>query len=254
MTAPRAILIGTAGWAIPAANAAAFPGAGSHLERYAAVLPAVEINSSFHRPHRRSTYERWAASTPDDFRFSVKIPKEISHTRRLVRAEEPLERFADEVAGLGGKLRVLLLQLPPKFAFDPGVADAFFRLLRHHFDAAIACEPRNQTWFAADAEACLTEHRVARVAADPVLVPGGERPGGWPGLRYRRLHGAPRVYYSSYEAERLATLAAEVAAEAAAVESWCIFDNTASGAATGDVLTLRGLLAGDGQGIERFTR
>ncbi|HWP34406.1 MAG TPA: DUF72 domain-containing protein, partial [Thermodesulfobacteriota bacterium] len=59
-----AVLVGCAGWAIPRAAAGAFPGPGSHLERYARVLPAVEINSSFYRSHRPRTYARWAASVP----------------------------------------------------------------------------------------------------------------------------------------------------------------------------------------------
>ncbi|MFD1787572.1 DUF72 domain-containing protein [Sphingomonas floccifaciens] len=111
-------LIGTAGWSIPASERSSFPNEGTTLERYAAVMPSVEVNTSFYRPHRRQTWERWAASTPDDFRFSVKMPKEISHVRRLIDVIDPLDRFMDEVGGLEGKLDILLLQLPPSFAFD----------------------------------------------------------------------------------------------------------------------------------------
>jgi hypothetical protein len=78
-----AVRIGTAGWSIPTEHAAPFPALGSHLERYAAVFDAVEINSSFYRPHRPATYERWAASVPEGFRFAVKVPKAITHERRL---------------------------------------------------------------------------------------------------------------------------------------------------------------------------
>ena len=67
--------IGTAGWSIPAHYAPDFAGAGTHLARYAAQMTAVEINSSFYRPHQRKTYERWAASVPEVFRFSVKLPR-----------------------------------------------------------------------------------------------------------------------------------------------------------------------------------
>ena len=77
------IRTGTAAWSIPKEHAAPFPVAGSHLERYGAVLNAVEINSSFYRPHRTTTYERWAASVPEDFRFAVKVPKAITHEHRL---------------------------------------------------------------------------------------------------------------------------------------------------------------------------
>jgi uncharacterized protein YecE (DUF72 family) len=64
---PGEVRIGTAGWSIPKRHADVFPAAGSHLERYAARLAAVEINSSFYRPHRPATYARWAAAVPDGF-------------------------------------------------------------------------------------------------------------------------------------------------------------------------------------------
>lgn len=232
--------IGTAGWSIPTAFAGDFPSGGSHLERYAQVFSAVEINSSFHRPHRRATYERWAASVPPDFRFSVKIPKTVSHTARLVDCEHLLDAFVDETGGLAGKLDIVLLQMPPSLVYDERIADVFFRALRDRLAKAtqIACEPRHASWFAEPAAACMTSHRVARVAADPVLVPGGEQPGGWTGLHYHRLHGTPRVYYSAYDSTRLATLANAAAVD---VPTWCIFDNTASGAATGNALTLQSL-------------
>lgn len=78
--------------------------AGSHLERYGAVLNAVEINTSFYRPHRTATYTRWAASVPEDFRFAVKVPKTITHERRLKDVGELLDRFLSEAGGLGPKL------------------------------------------------------------------------------------------------------------------------------------------------------
>ncbi len=224
----------------------AIPGHGSHLERYAAAMTGAEINSSFHRPHRRSTYERWAASTPEGFRFSVKLPKDISHTRKLIGTEEKLDAFVQEISGLGAKLAVVLLQCPPKLEFDPAVASTFFMALRLRLDPGIeiAMEPRHASWFTEQADTCLTDHRVARVAADPVLVPDGERPGGWTGLRYRRLHGSPRVYYSPYDEHQLAALANALASDREiGIRSWCIFDNTASGSAMSDAMKLRSLLA-----------
>jgi uncharacterized protein YecE (DUF72 family) len=126
-----AIRIGTAAWSIPKENAAPFPAVGSHLERYGAILNAVEINSSFYRPHRRATYERWATLVPDDFRFAVKVPKAITHERRLKNASDLLDRFVSEVSGLGHKLGPLLVQLPPSLSFQAGIADQFLRELEH---------------------------------------------------------------------------------------------------------------------------
>ena len=96
--------IGTAGWNIPRAHKERFPAGGSGLQRYSARLNAAEINTSFYRPHAPATYERWAAGVPRDFRFSVKIPKVITHEQALLRARQPLERFLGEIAGLGARL------------------------------------------------------------------------------------------------------------------------------------------------------
>ena len=77
------IIIATAGWSIPRACAARFPGDGTHLQRYAGVLPGAEINTSFHRGIARETYAHWASQTPRSFRFAVKLPREITHDQRL---------------------------------------------------------------------------------------------------------------------------------------------------------------------------
>jgi len=227
---PR-VVVGTAGWSIPRGVADRFPGAGSHLQRYARVLAGAEINSSFYRPHAASTYAKWAAATPPHFRFAVKVPKVITHEQQLRAARRPLERFLAETSGLGGKRGPLLVQLPPSFAFDARVVARFFDLLRGQHDGPVVCEPRHPTWFAPRPEALLTRYRVARVAADPARAPGAERPGGWPGLVYYRLHGSPRIYWSNYEDAALDAVAIALRAVAASVDAWCVFDNTATGAA-----------------------
>lgn len=237
-------LIGTAGWAIPAADKPSFPEGGTALQRYAAVMPCLEVNSSFHRPHRRGTWERWAASVPDDFRFSAKIPKEISHVRRLVDATDALDQFLGEAGGLGGKLSVILLQLPPSFAFDASLVSSFLAAASSRTDARIVCEPRHASWFTQQADALLAGHGVARVAADPAKVPDAAQPGGWRGLTYRRLHGSPVMYRTPYGEDRLRSYASEIAADLAAGRpTWCMFDNTASSAALGDARSLIQLLA-----------
>ncbi|MBC9032464.1 DUF72 domain-containing protein [Sphingomonas sp. JC676] len=228
------IRTGTAAWALPSPVRDRFPPAASNLERYAGRFDATEINSSFYRPHRPATYARWAASVPEDFRFSVKLPRTITHEARLRDCKTLVERFAAETAALGAKRGPVLVQLPPRLAFDTGVVGAFFALLTRTIHGPIVCEPRHPSWFDPDAEALLIDHRVARVAADPAPVPAAALPGGWPGLAYFRLHGSPRPYWSSYDQAALdhwATLA-----RATGAETWVIFDNTASGAATANAL------------------
>jgi uncharacterized protein YecE (DUF72 family) len=232
-------MIGTVGWSIPAQHASAFSSEGSHLERYSRRFPAVEINSSFYRPHRSSTYERWAATVPADFRFSVKMPKEITHIRRLAEVTEPLTRFLGEAAALGEKLGPVLVQLPPSLAFKADLA-GFFLNLRACFEGDVACEPRHRSWFTDEVDHLLAEFRITRVAADPVVVPRAAEPGGWSGFRYYRLHGSPRMYYSAYPREVLNALAQRLADDDGV--AWCIFDNTAEGAATQDAMTLSDIL------------
>ncbi|PSJ36533.1 DUF72 domain-containing protein [Allosphingosinicella deserti] len=230
-------IIGTAGWSIARAVADQFPAEGSALERYASRFRGVEINSSFHRPHRASTWQRWAASVPVGFRFAVKLPKTISHEHKLVDCEDLVDRFLDEAGGLGDALSILLLQLPPKLAFAPALIEDFLGLLAGRTAARIVCEPRHPSWFCEEADALLAGARVARVAADPAIVPQAAQPGGWTGLAYWRLHGSPVMYRSAYGPERL-TVYADQVRQASAAERWCMFDNTASSAATGDATDL----------------
>jgi uncharacterized protein YecE (DUF72 family) len=223
--------IGTAGWSIPRASWHRCPPDGTHLQRYACVFNGVEINSSFYGPHATPTYARWAASTPEGFRFAVKVPKLITHELRLRRARAPFEQFLSETAGLGNRRGPLLVQLPPSFGFEERVAARFFAMVRERFDGFVVFEPRHPTWFTERAERLLCRHSIARVAADPAVIPAAGLPGGWPGCQYFRLHGSPRMYWSSYDTAYLTDLTTRVRKAGESSEVWCVFDNTALGAA-----------------------
>jgi uncharacterized protein YecE (DUF72 family) len=238
------IRVGCAGWSLPKAAQGRFPGGESALARYARVFPVAEINSSFHRPHRAATYARWAASVPPGFRFSVKLAKTITHGAKLVDADALLDEFMVPVRALGESFGCLLVQLPPKLAFDVALARRFFASLRAHDIPAVALEPRHVSWFTAEADQLLDDAAVARVAADPPRGEGGAVPGGWAGFAYYRLHGTPRMYYSSYEDEFLDGLAARMAARQQS--GWCIFDNTAGNAAVPNALDLMARLERQG--------
>jgi uncharacterized protein YecE (DUF72 family) len=238
------VYLGIAGWSIRREHSHRFAPVGSHLQRYATLFNAVEINSCFYRPHRRSTYERWAASVPDAFRFAVKLPKVITHELRLVGTEAQLDQFLDETSGLGQKRGPILVQLPPSFAFDASAVIGFLRQLRERFHNDVVLEPRHETWFTEEVESLLRDHRVARVAADPARVLVAALPGGYEQPAYIRLHGSPRVYYSAYASEVLESVAATIQANTARdIRTWCIFDNTALGFATTDALAVQSLLA-----------
>jgi uncharacterized protein YecE (DUF72 family) len=229
--------IGTAGWAISRGQAGQFPPGGTHLARYSGRFCAVEVNSTFYRSHRATTYAKWAASVPAEFRFALKLPRTITHESHLVGAEPVVAAFLDESAGLGAKRGPLLVQLPPRLGFDAVVVGKFFATLRRVFSGAVACEPRHPGWFAAEADRLLREFEIARVVADPSVTAKGVEPGGWPGLVYLRLHGSPRMYWSAYDDTFLDALRRQLRATRA-TEIWCIFDNTAAGAALENALDL----------------
>lgn len=241
-----AIFVGCAGWAIPGNHAEQFPPGASHLQRYAQVFNCVEINSSFYRPHRPSTYRRWADAVPPGFLFAVKMPRSISHQARLKDCEPALRAFLDEVDQLGGKLGCLLLQLPPSLAYAPAAALPFFELLRRRHAGPVACEPRHASWFTAGVDRQLAERGIARVAADPARWPRAAVPAGDPALQYLRLHGSPRMYYDSYPDAVLQRVSTRLQrASRHTTQRWCVFDNTANAHATTNALVVAAQIRGN---------
>jgi uncharacterized protein YecE (DUF72 family) len=236
------IYVGTAGWSISRSHDERFGTGPSHLARYATQFTAVEINSSFYRSHQPTTYARWAEATPDPFRFAIKAPRDITHTRRLLDSGELLDRFFAEVRALDSKLGPVLVQLPPSLDFNPITAAVFWRELRDRFKGPVVCEPRHPSWFGTAAEQLLITWEVACVAADPAPALHADEPGGWSGLRYLRLHGSPRRYYDAYSDMELERVADQLVNLADHASVWCIFDNTAAGAATPNAFRLLELL------------
>jgi uncharacterized protein YecE (DUF72 family) len=170
------------------------------------------------------------------------MPRAITHDRQLRAAGADLRRFLEETSGLGKKRGPILVQLPASVEFDARVAGRFFRGLRELFSGVVVCEPRSPTWFGAAAERLLVNHQVARVAADPPRAAGAERPGGWRGLAYFRLHGSPRTYWSRYDTAYLDALARSI--RPMSVETWVVFDNTAAGHAFENAWELSEVLDG----------
>lgn len=238
------VTIGIAGWGLPQPDLDLFPPPefGSNLARYAALFDTVEINSSFYRPHRPETYARWAESVPEHFRFAVKLPKSITHEKRLHETGAELDRFAAEAGTLGGKLGWVLVQTPPSLRFDPDAVRALFAALRDRLNDAVtlACEARHGTWFASEATELMREMKVVRVVADP---PAGE-PGPFQPTHenetYVRLHGSPLIYRSVYETNRLAQVAEWLRGQQG--RALVIFDNTMSGTQVRQAAQLRQML------------
>jgi uncharacterized protein YecE (DUF72 family) len=236
------IRIGCAGWSIPRQSAADFPPGGTHLERYSQEFNACEINSSFYRPHKKDTWERWAGSVPAEFRFSVKAPRAITHEAKLDCDSDTLSAFLEQIKFLGNKLGPILIQLPPSLAFERARARKFLSLLRRNFSGDVVLEPRHRSWFDNEVDGLLKEFQIARVAADPALLPASSLPGGFASLVYFRLHGSPHRYFSAYCADFLNILAAQLASLNREARVWCVFDNTASGSAIQNAMELKARL------------
>jgi uncharacterized protein YecE (DUF72 family) len=239
------VRVGTAGWSIASAHRHAFGEGESMLARYATRFDLAEINSSFHRPHQRKTYERWAASVPASFRFAVKLPRTVSHELGLRASSSPTARFVEECTGLGAKLAAVLVQLPPSLVFDGRVASPFFRMLARYLPAGVhvACEPRHASWSSPGADKLLQRLDINRVGADPPRMGPDVRPSDWGSCRYWRFHGSPHVYYSGYDDQRLKAFSEQVHRYGRSKPNFVIFDNTTLGHATVDGLNFRTLFS-----------
>jgi uncharacterized protein YecE (DUF72 family) len=221
--------IGCAGWNLP--KDLRDPNL-TYLQRYAQLFNCVEINSSFYRRHQPKTYARWAESTPQDFLFSVKAPKTITHTPD--GGKRTLDGFLGEIRELGDKLGPVLFQFPPTATFQRPPADELFHRLRQGFTGEIVCEPRHRTWFEPEASELLTAYSISLVVADPKPVENA------PGVldqesRYYRLHGSPKIYYSEYPDAFLDQFKQHLAHTED--KPWVIFDNTALGHAYSNALS-----------------
>jgi uncharacterized protein YecE (DUF72 family) len=226
-----------------------FPAARPNLARYAGGLNAVEINSTFYRPHQAGTLARWAGSVPPGFRFALKMPKAITHEARLAGSREQVEAFIEDLRPMGHKAACLLAQLPPKLEFERRIAARFFSHLRSRFSGFVAVEPRHATWFEPEADGLLVDEGIARVAADPSRGDGGDEPGGWQGFVYYRLHGSPRTYFSCYDSAYIDAIATRlIAHRRSGVPVWCTFDNTGSGSACANALDLVERIAAQSKG------
>jgi len=207
------------------------------LEYAASVFPSIEMNGTFYSLQRPEYYEEWAAQTPDNFVFSIKGSRFITHIRRLKEVKIPLANFlASGILKLGRKLGPIFWRFPPNFKFDPKRLESFFKLLPHDTESAAvlarrhdkriksraalkpdaqrplrhAIEIRHDSFKTPEFIELLRAHNIALVCADTVE---------WPRLMdltsdfvYCRLHGSEQLYVSGYDDKSLDAWAARVAA------------------------------------------
>ena len=140
------------------------------------------------------------------------------------------------------------MQLPPSFAFDAAIVTPFLDLVRREYDGPVVCEPRHPTWFSPQVDSLLEVYRVSRVAADPPPVPAAAVPGAGRAWHTFDCTGHPGTYWSRYDEHYVATLADTLRSIPSAEEAWCVFDNTASGAAIENAWQLHELLTAEALG------
>ena len=160
--------VGTSGWQYRHWKGRFYPTelpTAGWLEYYARFFDTVELNNPFYRQPELRTFERWRRAVPDGFVYAVKLNRFITHIKRLRIEQDSVERSYGTMAGLGPKLAVVLVQLPPRMKFDLERADRFFSLVarrrRRH-----ALEPRDASWFGEGALAFLRRRKVALVIGE----------------------------------------------------------------------------------------
>ena len=264
------VRIGISGWTYPRWRGTFYPrGVPQRQElRYAAErMNSVEINGSFYSLQRRSSFEAWAASVPEDFVFAVKGGRFITHMKKLSGIETPLANFlASGVLALDQKLGPILWQLPPNLGFNADRMDAFFAQLprsagsaaeiaAHHDqrvpdDRALtkavhpryrlrhAIEPRHESFRTPEFYRLLRRYKMALVISD--------NPGKWPifteittDLMYLRLHGHDQLYVSGYSDHELDEWAAKIRSwTERGCDVYVYFDNDAKVHAPFDAMSL----------------
>ncbi len=213
------IYIGTSGWHYSDWQGAFYPSditGYQELTFHARHFNTVENNSSFYRIASQETYKTWDRMTPEEYKFSMKLNKLITHTHRLEMNNEVIEKvrfILDTTQVLGKKLGAILIQLPASFKYDIQRLNTFLAFFTYEVRAKpysfdIAIEFRNNYWFTATLFKLLEKYNVALVAGQSSR---------WPGIRhvtasivYIRMHGPEKLFASSYSSEQLTELAAYV--------------------------------------------
>jgi uncharacterized protein YecE (DUF72 family) len=238
--------VGCSGWNYASWRGRFYPHdlpAGRWLEFYATRFDTVEINNSFYRLPPRTTFEGWRAQVPPVFLCAVKASRFLTHMKRLLDPEAPLERLFSSVAGLGRRLGPVLYQLPPTLKIDLPRLDHFLRALPRSSSTVRrpVVEFRHPSWYVDQTFELLARRRAAiclhdklgSAIAGPIVGP----------VVYVRFHGTSGQYHGSYsrrQLERWAHLLAEQAQGGRRVFAY--FNNDPHAAATKNALTLREMI------------
>lgn len=238
----KRIHIGTSGWHYDHWTGKFYPGkigSSDFLDYYSNRFRTVEINNSFYRMPSVETLRNWRDTAGEDFIFSIKASRYITHMKKLRDPEEPVERFLERAGTLEGSLGPVLFQLPPGWTCDPERLKEFLSILPEEFRYTM--EFRDESWFNEKVYRALEEHNVAfciyhlsgrlsprKVTADFVYV---------------RLHGPEGAYRGSYDHQTLGGWVGAFSTWAGqGKEIYCYFDNDEEGYAPRDASVMKNML------------
>jgi uncharacterized protein YecE (DUF72 family) len=239
----KPVHVGCSGWNYAAWRELFYPKglpANRWLEHYAQHFKTVEVNSTFYRLAKRDAVARWVTQVPDDFIFTVKASRYLTHVKRLTGLEQGIRRFYEPLEGMldSGKFGPVLWQLPENFhRDDERLAGALAALPsgRHAF------EFRHESWFAPDVYAVLREHGVALVIGDHPKRPfqSHERTADWTFIRF---HYGRRGRKGNYSNAELDTWARRLGQWRRKVEIYAYFNNDWTGYAPENAQRLKASL------------
>jgi uncharacterized protein YecE (DUF72 family) len=236
----KGIYIGTSGWNYEHWKEIFYPPdcpKSKWLEFYAQHYGTVELNASFYRLPKPQTFDNWRTRTPDNFLWTVKANKYITHIKRIQDIEEPLGRFFGSVELLKEKLGPILFQLPPSLSFSEEVLSRFCRQLKENY--LYALEVRHASWAQKKAIDILRDHNIALCISDTA--------GRYPYIEentatfnYIRLHGSEKLYVSEYTEEELNECARKI--RNWSKDAYLYFDNDYGGYAIKNAKRLKEIL------------
>jgi uncharacterized protein YecE (DUF72 family) len=239
----QSVHIGTSGWSYPEWRQHFYSGVArkNWLKFYAGRFSAVEINGTFYRLQAPDTFKQWFDETPAAFRFALKANRYLTHNKKLLDPEASILIEKNHAKALGGKLAVVLWQLPGLLKKDQARLKGFIDALQQWQEVRHSIEFRNESWFDDETADCLAQANIAICLSDAEAWPMWDRITS--NLVYIRLHGHTRTYVSSYSNAELAYWAERIALWVKqGKEVHVYFDNTAECAAPFNADTLRMLV------------
>lgn len=228
------ILIGTSGFSYDHwADGVFYPptlAKAKWLEFYAARFPTVELNVTFYRLPKETTFVGWHTHTPKDFQFALKGSRYITHVKRLKDTGESLRIFFDQAKGLKKKFTVALWQLPPAMRLDIDRLGSFLKQLKKYKRVRHAFEFRHASWWCDEVFELVRTHGMAFCHADYLSEVPHAIPDDMP-LHYIRFHGIGAARYAGdYSKEMLENWAKRIRGwNKRKKDCYIFFNNDASG-------------------------